>query len=220
MAVRKASEMAVVKHPLVVFVLTSILMSWAFWSPIIGSHVGLLPQDIEITSIGGFILYLVAMTSMWIAALPLIVAHQGIEGVKNAYRNLFNRRNSALWYAVAIILPLTVEIVPPALYASLSGNPAFSAFSLPYVLFVLALGVHMALVLALGGTGYALQLFAEGRGRFAATLVTSAYTLVWIAPMYLEVIARHPGYPALWYVLGYIPAALMVTWLYHSVELA
>lgn len=82
MAVRKASEMAVVKHPLVLFVATSILMSWAFWSPILGSHVGLSPQEIEITSIGGFILYLVAMTSMWIAALPLVAAHQGIQGVK------------------------------------------------------------------------------------------------------------------------------------------
>ena len=220
MAVRNASETAVVKHPLVVFVVVSILMSWAFWSPILGSHVGLLPQEIEITSVGGFVLYLIAMTSMWIAALPLVAAFQGIEGVKSAYRNLLNGRNSALWYAVAILIPLAVEIVPPALYASLSGDPAFSAFSWPYVLFVLVLGVHMALVLALGGTGYALQLFAEGRSRFAATLVTSAYTLVWIAPMYLEVITRHPGYPALWYVLGFIPAALMVAWLYHSVELA
>ena len=220
MAVRKASEMAVAKHPLVVFVVVSILMSWAFWSPILGSHVGLLPQEIEITSIGGFILYLGAMTSMWIAALPLVAAHQGVEGVKNAYRNLLNGRNSALWYAVAILIPLAVEIVPPALYASLSGDRAFSAFSWPYVLFVLVLGVHMALVLALGGTGYALQLFAEGRSRFAATLVTSAYTLVWIAPMYLEIISRHPGYPGVWYVLGFIPTALMVTWLYHTAEVA
>jgi hypothetical protein len=212
--------MAVAKDPLVAFVVVSILMSWAFWSPILGSHVGLLPQEIEITSIGGFILYLGAMTSMWIAALPLVAAHQGVEGVKNAYRNLLNGRNSALWYAVAILIPLAVEIVPPALYASLSGDPAFSAFSWPYVLFVLVLGVHMALVLALGGTGYALQLFAEGRSRFAATLVTSAYTLVWIAPMYLEVISRHPGVPGVWYVLGFIPTALMVTWLYHTAEVA
>lgn len=218
MAVRNASETAVVKHPLVVFVVVSTLMSWAFWSPILGSHVGLLPQEIEITSVGGFILYLIAMTSMWIAALPLVAAFQGIEGVKSAYRNLLNGRNGALWYAVAILIPLAVEIVPPALYASLSGDPAFSAFSWPYVLFVLVLGVHMALVLALGGTGYALQLFAEGRSRFAATLVTSAYTLVWIAPMYLEVISRHPGYPGVWYVLGFIPTALMVTWLYHTAE--
>ena len=220
MTARKASETVVAKHPLVIFVAVSILMSWAFWSPILGSHVGLLPQEIEITSVGGFVLYLIAMTSMWIAALPLVAAYQGIEGVRNAYRNLLNGRNSALWYAVAILIPLAVEIVPPALYASLSGDPAFSAFSWPYVLFVLVLGVHMALVLALGGTGYALQLFAEGRSRFAATLVTSAYTLVWIAPMYLEVISRHPGYPGVWYVLGFIPTALMVTWLYHTAEAA
>ena len=58
---------------------------------------------------------------MWIAALPLVAAYQGIEGVKNAYRNLLNGRNSVLWYAVAILIPPAVEIVPPAMVRMAQG---------------------------------------------------------------------------------------------------
>jgi len=218
MTVRKTSEITVVKHALVVFTVTSIFISWLFWLPIIASYAGLLTEKIEITSIGGFVLYIIAMTSMWIAAIPLIAARQGIEGLKNAYKDLFSGKNNALWFIVAILIPLAIEIIAPAIFALLAGKLDLSALNWPYVLFILILGVHVALVLALGGTGYALQLFAKGRSRFAATLITSAYTMVWIAPMYLEVILRHPGYPALWYTLGFMPVAVMIIWLYHTVN--
>ncbi len=59
MTVRKTSEITVVKHPLAVFTVTSIFISWLFWSPIIASYTGLLTEKIEIASIGGFVLYII-----------------------------------------------------------------------------------------------------------------------------------------------------------------
>jgi len=219
MTVRKASENTGVRHPFVVFVVVSIFISWLFWSPIIASTIGLLAEDIEITSIGGFILYITAMTSMWLAAMPLIASRQGFEGVKNAYKNLFSGRYNGLWFIVATLIPLAIEIVAPAICALVAGKLNLNALSWPYVLFILILGIHLSFVLALGGTGYALQLVATGRSRFAATLITSAYIMVWIAPMYLEVVLRYSGHPALWYALGFMPAAVMILWLCHATKI-
>ncbi|NOY36848.1 MAG: hypothetical protein GXO83_04670 [Chlorobi bacterium] len=216
MTVRKISKNTVVKHPVSVFIVMSIFISWLFWSPIIASSVGLLNKNIEITSIGGFLLYIIAMTSMWIVAIPLIVARQGIEGVKNAYKDLFSGRNKVLWFFVAILIPIVIEIIAPIIIALPTGKLDLSGLSWSYVLFILVLGIHLSLVLALGGTGYALQLFAEGRGRITATLLTSTYTVVWISPMYLDVILRHPGYPVSWYFLGSTPALALILWLYYS----
>ncbi len=219
MTVRKAGENTVVKHQLVVFVVVSIFIAWLSWSPIIASYSGLLTARIEITSVGGFILYIIAMTSMWLVAIPLIAARQGFEGVKNAYKNLFSGRNNVLWFSVAVLIPLAIEIGAPAIWTLFAGKLNLSALSWPYLLFMLILGVHLSLVLALGGTGYALQLLATGSSRFAATLITSAYTMVWIAPMYMEVVLRHPGYPALWYAVGFMPAAVMILWLCHATKI-
>jgi len=217
MKIRKVNNM---KHTSIVFIVMSICISWLFWSPIIGSDTFILRQRIAITSAGGFILYIIAMTSMWIAALPLIVAEQGIEGVKNAYKGLFSGVNSALWFIVAVLVPPAIEIAVPEILALLAGNPDSSSLRLSYVFFVLLLGIHLAFVLALGGTGYALRLFAKTHGRHAATFISSAYTMVWMAPMYVEVALRNPGYPALWYCLGFTPGVVMIVWLYHAAKIS
>ncbi len=207
-----------IKHVSTIFIIMSIFISWLFWSPIIGSHTGIVKQRITIFSVTGFILYIIAMTSMWFVALFLIMAEEGKEGVKNAYKKLFRGTNNALWYVMAILVPVTIEIVAPAILGLFTENLRLALLSVWYVFFVLLLGIHLALVLALGGTGFALQLFAKTHRRFSATLISSVYTMVWMAPMYLEVALSNPGYPILWYCLAFMPAAAMTVWLYHAVK--
>jgi uncharacterized protein len=148
-----------------------------------------------------------------LAALTVASATSGRDGLKDLASRCLRWRVRPLWYAAAILVPVTITLAAGALNVLL-GAPMPSAeqlgpwyrpfLLLPEVLFDAPLGEET------GWRGYALPLFPSGSLALTSSLVLGVLLAAWHLPVALDAPALAP------YLLGTVSSAILANWVYYN----
>jgi CAAX protease family protein len=164
---------AVRRRPLITFFALAYALSW--W-PAILYAVDLSPQPIV-----GF--------GPFLAAVVVLAITQGKTGVVTLLRRMVQWRVRPRWYAMAILLPVTITLTAAGLNL-LAGAQAPSSIELSGWTSLLSTFLLLLLVPGIGGAweepgwrGYALPRLQVGRSALSASLILWAGLVVWHLPL-------------------------------------
>lgn len=202
------------------FVMISVMFSWTCWLPLLMSAKGLIdPYKLDITGdIVGFLLYIAAMTGMWIIVMALMPPGNRIGQLKEKFAILGMWKKNLHWYPVAVLIPLLVELVGPGIYSIAGGNVQglSAAADWQHVAILLVLGIHFAIVLMLAGVGYLMPLLRSVFDQRNASIIATVLTIVWMLPMIMLAVIQSSSYSIIAYVAEFVPLALGLFWLYYT----
>ena len=161
------------RHPLITFFVLAYPLSW--WPSLLYAF-DLLPQPIV-----GF--------GPFLAALVVLALTSGKSGIVGLLRRMVRWRVAPVWYAVALLLPVGVELSATVLNVLL-GAEAPSSVELGGWTSLFSTFFILLLIPGLGGTweepgwrGYALPRLQVGRSALIASLILWVGLVVWHLPL-------------------------------------
>ena len=164
---------AIKRHPLITFFVLAYPLSW--WPSILYAF-DLLPQPIV-----GF--------GPFLAALVVLALTSGKSGIVGLLRRMVRWRVAPVWYAVALLLPVGVELSATVLNVLL-GAEAPSSVELGGWTSLFSTFFILLLIPGLGGTweepgwrGYALPRLQVGRSALIASLILWVGVIIWHLPL-------------------------------------
>src|SRR5215213_9926122 len=188
------------RHPRIAFFVLAYVLSW--W-PAILYTLDLSPQPIV-----GF--------GPFLAALAVLAMTSGKSGVGGLLRRMVRWRVAALWYAVALLLPIAIALAATVLNVLLGAQAPSSAelggwTSLFSTFFILLL------IPGLGGAweepgwrGYALPRLQVGRSALFASLILWVFVVVWHLP--LMIVGEIP-WSEIVFILGFV---IVFNWVFNN----
>ena len=205
------------------FFFLSVIISWSCWMLLLASAKGVIPLQLDVTgNVPGFLLYVGAMTGMWLAAVFLRAPGKGLAlaEIKPMFAALGKWKKNLHWYPVAILVPLVAELLAPTAYSIAGGSVhGFDPASPDWlqVAVLLGLGVHFSIVLMIAGAGYLLPLLDKADiGRQNASFIATLITLAWLFPLIMLVVLQHMSSGTGAYLIEFVSLALMLFWLYYT----
>jgi uncharacterized protein len=161
------------RHPLITFFVLAYPLSW--WPSLLYA-LDLLPQPIV-----GF--------GPFLAALVVLALTSGKSGIVGLLRRMVRWRVAPVWYAVALLLPVGVELSATVLNVLL-GAEAPSSVELGGWTSLFSTFFILLLIPGLGGTweepgwrGYALPRLQVGRSALIASLILWVGVVIWHLPL-------------------------------------
>jgi membrane protease YdiL (CAAX protease family) len=147
------------------------------------------------------------------AALIVTAIDEGRAGVRALLQHVVQWRVGALWYAVALGLPILLGLVVAGLHTLLGGAYTFrpgGPLALSLVLGVLVLGEE------LGWRGYALPRLQARFGGLAASVILGALWAAWhLANVTIPGLERY-GYGFSAFALFVIAQTILFTWIANN----
>jgi hypothetical protein len=163
------------QHPLITFFTLAYVLSWWPWM--------LYAVDLSPQPIVGF--------GPFLAAVVVLAITRGKTGLVTLLRQMVQWRVRLRWYAVAFLLPVTIQIAAAGLTV-LAGAPAPSSVELSGWTGLFSTFLLLLLVPGIGGAweepgwrGYALPRLQARRSALSASLVLWAGLVVWHLPLFL-----------------------------------
>ena len=188
-------------HPLIAFFVLAIALSWWGWI--------LYAMDLSPTPIASF--------GPFLAALAVLAFTRGRSGVVGLLRRMVRWRVSPAWYAVALLLPISVTLVATASNVFLLGAGAPSSAELGGWSNLFTLFPILLLIPGMGGAweepgwrGYALPCLQAGRSALFASLILGAVWAFWHLPLLMT------GQMGGWDIVNIMGSAIVLTWVFNS----
>jgi membrane protease YdiL (CAAX protease family) len=210
------------RHPLIAFLVLTVLISWALWIPM---EVMARRPNTSFT--------LLALLQIWGGLGPglavVIVTWKVSEG--GGLRTLLGRfliwRVRFFWYLVALFLPAVISLVATVLYTMFAGDaPDFTKlpfrsqelWSTPpdYRLWMIVASLVLELFGAeMGWRGFVLPRLQQRFDALVSSLILAAFWALWLLPLSF---AEMGGWALLIQVFGLIPGSIMLTWLFNNAQ--
>jgi uncharacterized protein len=188
------------RHPLITFFVLAYALSWLAW-PVWA--LGFYPNPIF--SFGPFL-----------AALLVLAITRGKTGVGGLLRRMVRWRVGLRWYAVALLVPVTLTLAATVLNVLL-GAQAPSSAELGGWTGLLPLFFLILLIPGLGGTweepgwrGYALPRLQDGRSALIASLILGVLWALWHLPLMVVGQVHYAD------IVLVIAAAVVFTWVFNN----
>src|SRR5215216_3244828 len=189
------------RHPLITFFVLAYVLSWWGWI--------LYAFELSPLPIVGF--------GPFLAALIVLAATSGKSGVGGLLRRMVRWRVSPVWYAVALLVPVTITVFAATLNVFVFGAQGASSAELGGWPNLIPAFFLVLLIPGLGGTweepgwrGYALPRLQTGRSALAASLILGVIWAFWHLP--LMVVGEVP-----WSDIVFVIAWTVVfTWLFNN----
>ncbi|HYF80138.1 MAG TPA: CPBP family intramembrane glutamic endopeptidase [Symbiobacteriaceae bacterium] len=202
---------------LLLFVALAYAITWLAWLPGILQHKSIFSVSMPLTLLGGF--------GPAIAAVLTAALTEGRPGVQWLGRRLVAWRVPLRWYAVALLLPLTIGVGAMAVAMLRTGQ--FPGFRAPagdgtgaMILTVLTAFLIQMLLTGgneeLGWRGFALPGLQAKMGALPATLVLAGIWAVWHWPLFVMVGTSHATIPFWFFLLFTFPLTTLFTWVHNG----
>jgi uncharacterized protein len=188
------------RHPLITFFVLTYALSW--WPSILYA-LDLSPQPIV-----GF--------GPFLAALVVLALTSGKTGIVGLLRRMVRWRVAPVWYAVALLLPIGVELTATVLNVVL-GAQAPSSVELGGWTGLFSTFFILLLIPGLGGTweepgwrGYALPRLQVGRSALIASLILWVGIVVWHLPL---MVVGEIHWSDIVFILGFV---IVFNWVFNN----
>ncbi len=187
-------------------------LTWAFWWPAALEARGLIELPLPAVFVGAF--------GPGLAAVAMAARHGGWAGVRSLLGRAAHWRVAPLWYAVALLGPLAVQLAAMALHAASGGQPpdptALVALLLPVALQSVYFAVFVALPEEAGWRGYALPRLQERHGALASSVVLGVVWALWHLPLFFNPSTLYADLPFVLFVAWLLPFSVLITWVFNS----
>jgi len=189
------------RHPLITYFVLAYVLSWWGWI--------LYAFELSPLPIVGF--------GPFLAALIVLAATSGKSGVGSLLRRMVRWRVSPVWYAVALLVPVTITVFAATLNVFVFGAQGASSAELGGWPNVIPAFFLVLLIPGLGGTweepgwrGYALPRLQTGRSALAASLILGVLWAFWHLPLMVVGVVHYSE------IVLVIAAAIVFTWAFNN----
>jgi uncharacterized protein len=190
------------RHPLIWFAALSMVLSWWAW-PLYG--LGLIP--VPVASFGPFL-----------AALVVLAVTEGRSGVVGLFRRMGRWRVSAIWYLVALALPVALSAAAVMINVALGAQADLSMAAVDWVGILPAFAMAL-LIPGFGGAweepgwrGYATPRLQSGRTALSAALILGLLIAGWHLPL---IVVGQVSWTDVIQIMG---AAIVFNWLFNNAQ--
>ena len=181
------------RHPLIAFFILAYLISWLSFFILRGP-------------------FLFPFGSV-VAAISVLIATEGLDGLKDFWRRCTRWRVSWIWYAAAIIVPIFLAV--GAVYLCVAVGkltpPSFSAPGYEAMLLLPMAMIDAPIWEDSGWRGFAMPQFSAQRSRFANTAILGLLLAGWHLPLALS-----GGVVATPYAVTTFLSAFVTNWIYYN----
>lgn len=199
------------RHSLAAYFLLAFAISWLLWAPVVASGAQPGPATSLLIIAGGF--------GPLLAALIVTAAVEGRAGVRRWLGRLRPGRAGAVWYAVALLLPILLGLVVYTLYRAFGGTvpadwqaPPVAAYPIA-LLFAFLLGGGQE---EPGWRGFALPRLQQRRTALVSSIVVGLGWAAWHLPLFLSPAAPQSNMPFFLYLPHVLAISVIFTWLFNS----
>ena len=220
------------RHPLLMFVILTLLFSWGFWIPLNLAAQGQIQAPFSASH-----MQVLGAYGPIIAAAIVTFVVSGLNGLQDLFGRLLVWRVGVVWYLVALFLPAIISLLNTALHMMFGGDapnfaePPVNQISLPspwaglspaglvLPLFIYHLIFGSAIGEELGWRGFVLERLQQRQSPLRASLWVGLCWSIWALPL-----SWSPSTPGVMLlrvillVLGVIPASILSTWIYNSTQ--
>lgn len=198
--------------PLKYFVL-AFAFTWALWVPAALEARGLIsPLPVP----AGFL----AVFGPMVAAIVVTAQEDGRAGLRFLLGRVVRWRVAPIWYAVAILGPLTLTLGAIGLHVVLGGQPPSLGLlvgALPtLVIYVAYMTLTVALGEEVGWRGYALPALQARYSALVASLILGVLWALWHLPVFFNPDTLYSNLPFLLWLVYAVPVAVLITWVFNS----
>ena len=198
--------------PLGYFVL-AFAFTWVFWWPAVLEARGLIPPlPVPALFLGAF--------GPMVAAVALTALEGGRAGLRSLVDRVTRWRVSPVWYGVALLGPIALQLAAMALHVALGGqSPDLSAMvaALPGVLLLTAyMLIQVGIGEEIGWRGYALPRLQSDHGALASAAILGAIWALWHLPLFFDPATGYSITPFWVFLVFMVPVSVLFTWVFNS----
>jgi membrane protease YdiL (CAAX protease family) len=202
---------AVVRAPVLSFVILAFAISWAIWTPLLSGPDG-------VSGTAAWVLYFSGVIGP--AAAAFLCAALGSEVTPAALlRRLLHWRAPLRWYAVAILLPFAIRAMAVLVVLSTQGSWRVALRPLQSIAAITVLMLVLVPLEEIGWRGYLLPLLQRRHTFLGASVLAGGIWALWHLPLAWASVGyqrsdepwRYMG----WFVITIVPVSCLLTWLFQ-----
>jgi len=195
------------------FVLLTFSFTWTFWWLAALEARGLIPQlPVPALFIGAF--------GPMVAAVAITAQESGRAGLRSLLGRVMRWRVAPIWYGVALLGPIALQLLAMALHVVLGGqppDPLAMAAALPGVLLVTAyMLVQVGIGEEVGWRGYALPRLQSGHGALVSSIILGSMWAFWHLPVFFNPATGYSITPFWVFLVFMLPVSVLITWVFNS----
>ena len=198
--------------PLGYFVL-AFAFTWSFWWLAVLEARGLIPPlPVPALFIGAF--------GPMVAAVVLTVRESGRAGLRSLLGRVTRWRVAPVWYGVALLGPIALQLAAMALHVALGGqppDPSAMVAALPGVVLLTAyMLVQVGIGEEVGWRGYALPRLQAGHGALVSSMILGSIWTLWHLPLFFDPATGYSITPFWVFLFFLLPVSVLITWVFNS----
>ena len=186
--------------------------TWLFWGLAALGARGVIPTLPGLTVIGTL--------GPMVAAIAITAQEGGRAGLRSLLNRVVRWRVAPIWYGVAIVGPLLLQLGAIALEVALGGQPPSLVALIGALPIVLLISVYMLIFVALGEEvgwrGYALPALQARYGALISSLILGVMWALWHLPVFFNPDTFYSALPFVLFLAFIVPFAILITWVFNS----
>jgi membrane protease YdiL (CAAX protease family) len=195
------------------FVLVAFTFTWVFWWLAVLEARGL------ISSLPVPALFLGAFGPM-VAAVVITAQESGRAGLRSLLSRIVRWRVAPIWYGVALLGPIALQLLAMAPHVILGGQPPDLLAMMGMLPTVLVTSVYMLVQVGIGEEigwrGYALPKLQTGYSALLASLILGVIWTLWHLPVFFNPATSYSKTPFWVFLVFLLPVSILITWVFNS----
>jgi uncharacterized protein len=197
------------------FVVVAFTFTWIFWLLAVLEARGL------ITSLPVPAVFLGAFGPM-VAAVAITAQEGGRAGLRSLLSRIVRWRVAPIWYGVAILGPIVIQLLAMALHVILGGQPPDLLAMLGALPTVVVTSIYMFVQVGIGEEigwrGYALPKLQAGYSALASSVILGVIWTLWHLPVFFNPATSYSRTPSWVFLVFLLPVSIVITWVFNSTE--
>jgi membrane protease YdiL (CAAX protease family) len=195
------------------FVVVAFTFTWIFWLLAVLEARGL------ITSLPVPAVFLGAFGPM-VAAVAITAQEGGRAGLRSLLSRIVRWRVAPIWYGVAILGPIVIQLLAMALHVILGGQPPDLLAMLGALPTVVVTSIYMFVQVGIGEEigwrGYALPKLQAGYSALASSVILGVIWTLWHLPVFFNPATSYSRTPIWVFLVFLLPVSIIITWVFNS----
>ena len=209
---RTATTAAKRAFPLGFFVL-AFALTWSFWCAAALEARGLIPPlPVPAVFLGAF--------GPMVAAVVMTTLEGRRAGLRSLLARVTRWRVAPVWYGVALLGPIALQLAAMALHVALGGqppDPSAMVAALPGVVLLTAyMLVQVGIGEEVGWRGYALPRLQAGHGALVSSMILGSIWTLWHLPLFFDPATGYSITPFWVFLFFLLPVSVLITWVFNS----
>jgi uncharacterized protein len=195
------------------FVLVAFAFTWIFW------WLAVLEARGMISSLPVPALFLGAFGPM-VAAVAITAQEGGRVGLRSLLSRVVRWRVAPIWYGVALLGPIALQLLALVLHVILGGQPPDLLAMIGMLPTVLVTSVYMLVQVGIGEEigwrGYALPKLQSGYSALLGSLILGVIWTLWHLPVFFNPATSYSKTPFWVFLVFLLPVSILITWVFNG----